>query len=88
MPNRREQIKEQMAQTQDPLVRMQLGALLNTKQGRRGSILRKTEDVLDSLLGPTISRWPPGVLGVLFLLVLTIVLFVIVVILECTTIPS
>ena len=87
MPGRRKQIEEQMAQARDPLVRTQLGALLNTRQ-RRGGILRKIEDTLDSLLGPTISHWPPGVLGVLFLLVLAIVIFVIVVIVECTTIPQ
>ncbi len=87
MQSRREQIKKQMAHTQDPLVRMQLGVLLNTKQQRRGSILRKIEDAFDSLLGPAISRWPPGVLGVLILIVLTILVFVIVVIVECTTIP-
>jgi len=86
MPSRKEQIERQMAQTRDPLVRMQLGALLNTRQ-HRGSILRKTEDAFDSLLGPTISQWPPGVLGALFLLVLTVVVFVIVVIAECTTTP-
>jgi len=87
MSSRKEQLKEQMAQTQDPLVRMQLGALLNTKQQRRGSIFRKIEDAFDSLLGPTMSRWPAGVPGVLFLLLLAIVVFVIVVIVECTTTP-
>ena len=87
MPSRREQIKEQMARTQDPLVRIQLGALLNTKQQRRGSILRKIEDAFDSLLGPTIKQWPAGVPGVLFLIVLAIVVFIIVVILECTALP-
>ncbi len=87
MPSRTEQIKEQMAQARDPLVRMQLGALLNSEQQRRGSIIRKIEDAFDSLLGPTIKQWPAGVPGVLFLIVLTIVVFVIVVILECTAMP-
>ena len=87
MPSRKEQLKEQMARTQDPLVRMQLGALLNTKQQRRNSIFSKIEDVLDSLLGPTIKQWPAGVPGVLFLIVLAIVVFVIVVIVECTSTP-
>ncbi len=87
MPSRTEQIKEQMAQARDPLVRMQLGALLNSEQQRRGSIIRKIEDAFDSLLGPTIKQWPAGVPGVLFLLLLTIVVFVIVVILECTAMP-
>jgi len=87
MVGRRKQIREQMVRSRDPLVRMQLGALLDSSQRRRGGILRKIEDAVDSLLGPTVSQWPPGVLGVLFLLVLTIVIFVIVVILECTTIP-
>ena len=87
MPSRKEQIKRQMAQAQDPLVRMQLDALLNAGRQRRGGILRKIEDAFDSLLGPRISQWPPGALGVVFLLVLTIVLFAIIVILECTTTP-
>jgi len=87
MPSRREQLKEQMAQTQDPLVRMQLGALLNTKQQRRNSIFSKIENALDSLLGPAIKRWPAGAPGVLFLIVLAIVVFVIVVIVECTSTP-
>ncbi len=87
MSSRTEQIKEQMARTQDPLVRMQLGALVNTEHQHRGSIIRKVEDAFDSLLGPTIKQWPAGVPGVLFLIVLTIVLLVIFVVLECTTLP-
>jgi len=87
MSSRREQLKEQMARTQDPLVRMQLGALLNARPQRRSSIPRKIEDAFDSWLGPAIKRWPAGVPGALFLIVLTIIVFVIVVILECISMP-
>jgi len=87
MSSRREQLKEQMARTRDPLVRMQLGTLLNAKQPHRSSIFRRIEDAFDSLLGPAISQWPAGVPKVLFLIVLILIVFAIVVILECTSIP-
>jgi hypothetical protein len=85
MSGRRKQLKEQIARTQDPLVRIQLGTLLNAKGRRRGGIVHRIENALDSVLGPAISRWPAGVPLVLFAIVLTIIVLVIFVVLECMT---
>lgn len=87
MPSRKEQIKEQMARASDPLIRMQLGTLLNAEQPHRSGIFRKIEDAFDSLLGPVISQWPTGVPKALFLILLILIIFALIVILECMTIP-
>lgn len=87
MSSRKEQLKKQIAQAKDPLVRMQLGTLLNAEQPHRTGIFRKIEDAFDSLLGPVISRWPAGVPKVLFLILLILIIFAVVVILECMTLP-
>ena len=87
MSSRKEQLKKQMAQASDPLVRMQLGTLLNAERPHRSGIFRKIEDAFDSLLGPAINQWPAGVPKVLFLVLLIVIIFAIIVVLECMTIP-
>ena len=82
MPGRKKQLKEQIARTQDPLVRIQLGWLLSKKGRHRVGIMRRVENVFDSLAGPAISRWAPGVPLILFTIVLTIIGLIIFLVLE------
>lgn len=85
MPSRKKQLKEQIARTQDPIIRMQLDALLSKKGQPPSKVSRRIEDAFDSLWGPAMRRWPAGVPLVLFVVILTIIAFIIFVILECMT---
>jgi len=82
MPSRRKQLREQIAKTENPAVRMQLNELL-TRRGRwPDRFIPKIEEALDSLLRPLISRLPDRVLLALFVVLLTIVVLVVFAILE------
>jgi hypothetical protein len=75
--------KEQITKIQDPVIRMQLQELLNKKRQRRNKGIRKIEEPLDSVLRQTIDKLPPSALHVLMLVMITIILFIIFMLLEC-----
>lgn len=56
MASRRRQIEEVMAETKDPIVRMQLTGLLNNELQRQNGIIRRAADALDSMLREAIGR--------------------------------
>ena len=82
MPSRRKQLREQIAKTENPAVRMQLNELLARRGQRPNTVIRRIEDALDSLLRPLISRLPDRVLLVFFVVLLTIIVLVVFAILE------
>ena len=55
MANRRRQLEEMIAKTNDNVVRMQLTQLLNDELQRQNGITKKVTEALDSLLRETIS---------------------------------
>jgi len=83
MASRRKQLKEQITRTQDPVIRMQLQELLNKKGQRHNKGIRKVEEVLDSVLRQAINKLPASALRVLMLVLITIILFIIFMVLEC-----
>ena len=84
MASRRKQLKEQITRTQDPVIRMQLQELLNKKGQRHNKGIRKVEEVLDSVLRQAINKLPASALRVLMLVLITIILFIIFMVLECS----
>jgi hypothetical protein len=83
MTSRRRQLKEQITRTKDPVIRMQLQELLNKKRQRHYKGIRKIEEPLDSVLREAINKFPASALRVLVLILITIILFIIFMILEC-----
>ena len=83
MASRRKQIKEQIARTKDPVIRMQLEQLLNKKGQRRKKGIKRVEDALDSVLRRVINKLPASAPRVLMLVLITVILFIIFMILEC-----
>ena len=84
MASRRKQLKEQITRTQDPVIRMQLQELLNKKGQRHNKGIKRFEDVLDSVLRQAINKLPASALRVLMLVLITIILFIIFMVLECS----
>lgn len=80
--SRRKQLKEQIARTKDPVVRMQLNALLNKKRQRRDGILGRIDNAVDSLWGPAIRQMPVGAQAALFIVLVTVIMFIVFAILE------
>lgn len=80
--SRRSQLKEQIAKTQDPVIRMQLQELLNKKRQRHYKGIRKIEELLDSILRQVINKLPASALRVLLIILITIILFIIFMIME------
>jgi hypothetical protein len=56
MVSRRRQIEEVMAETKDPVVRIQLTELLNDELRRQNGIVRRAADALDSMLREVFGR--------------------------------
>lgn len=83
MASRRKQLKEQIAKTQNPVIRMQLQELLNKKGQQHKKGIKRVEDALDSVLRRVINKLPASAPRVLMLVFVTIVLFIIFMILEC-----
>ena len=83
MASRRSQLKEQITKTQDPVIRMQLQELLNKKGQRHNKGIKKVEEVLDSVSRRAIDKLPASALRVLMLVLITIILFIIFMALEC-----
>ena len=83
MASRKRQIKEQIAKTQNPAIRMQLQGLLNKKGQQHKKGIKRIEDALDSVLRRVINRLPASAPRVLMLILITIILLIIFMILEC-----
>jgi len=83
MASRRRQLKEQIARTQNPVIRMQLQELLNKKKQQHKRGIKRVDDALDSVLRQAINKLPPSALRVLMLVLITIILFIIFMVLEC-----
>ena len=83
MASRRRQLKEQIARTQNPVIRMQLQELLNKKGQQHKKGIKRVEDALDSVLRRVINKLPASAPRVLMLVLVTIILFIILMILEC-----
>ena len=83
MASRRRQLREQIAKTQNPAIRMQLQELLNKKSQQHKKGIKRVEDALDSLLRRLINRLPASASRVLILILVTIILFIIFMVLEC-----
>ena len=83
MASRRKQLKEQIARTQNPVIRMQLQELLNKKGQQHKKGIRRIEDALDSVLRRVINKLPASAPRVLMLVLITVILFIIFMILEC-----
>jgi len=63
---------------------MQLQELLNKKGQRRNKGIRKIEEPLDSVLRQVIDKLPASAVRVLMLVLITIILFIIFMFLECS----
>ena len=83
MASRRKQLKEQIAKTQNPVIRMQLQELLNKKGQQHKKGIKRVEDALDSVLRRVINKLPASAPRVLMLVFVTIIMFIIVMVLEC-----
>ena len=82
MTGRKKKIEREIDRTQDPVIKMQLRALLNKKGRPKEKTIRKVENVLDSLLRQSISGMPDRTLLVLIFIFVTIIMLIIFVILE------
>ena len=83
MASRRRQLKEQIAKTQNPAIRMQLQELLDKKGQQHKKVIKRIEDALNSSLRRAMNKLPDSAPRVFMLLVITILLFIIFMILEC-----
>jgi len=83
MASRRRQLKEQIAKTQNPVIRMQLKELLDKRGQQHNKGIRKVEDALDSSLRRAMNKLPDSAPRVFMLVLITILLFIIFMILEC-----
>ncbi len=83
MTSRKKQLKEQIAKTQNPVIRMQLQELLNKKGQQHKKGIKRVEDALDSVLRRVINKLPASAPRVLMLVFVTIILFIIFMVLEC-----
>jgi len=83
MASRRKQLKEQIAKTQNPVIRMQLQELLNKKGQQHKKGIKRVEDALDSVLRRVINKLPASAPRVLMLVFVTIIMFIIFMVLEC-----
>ncbi len=83
MTSRRKQLKEQIAKTQNPVIRMQLQELLNKKGQQHKKGIKRIDDALDSILRRVINKLPASAPRVLMLVFVTIILFIIFMVLEC-----
>jgi len=83
MASRRKQLKEQIAKTQNPVIRMQLQELLNKKGQQHKKGIKRIDDALDSILRRVINKLPTSAPRVLMLVFVTIILLIIFMVLEC-----
>ena len=83
MASRKKQIKEQIAKTTNPVIRMQLKELLNKKGQQHKKGIERVEDALDSVLRRVINKLPASAPRVFMFVLVTIILFIIFMILEC-----
>ena len=82
MTSRRRQLEQEIAKTDDPVIRMQLRELLTREGQPQERLIRRIEEALDSLLRQAIDRLPDETPFVLIIIVFTIILFIIFMVLE------
>ncbi len=82
MTSRRKQLKQAIAKTDDPVIRMQLNELLTRKGHRQEKGIRRLEEAVDSLLRQAIGRMPDRAAFVLIFIVITVILIIVFLILE------
>jgi hypothetical protein len=82
MTSRRKQLEQEIAKTDDPVIRMQLRELLTKKGQQQEKLIRRIEEALDSLLRQTIDRLPDQTPFVLIVIAVTIILLIIFMVLE------
>ncbi len=82
MTSRRKQLEQEIARTDDPVIRMQLRELLTKKGQPQEKLIQRIEEALDSLLRQAIDRLPDQTPFVLIVIVFTIILFIIFMVLE------
>ena len=83
MASRKKQIKEQIAKTENPAIRMQLQELLNKKGQQHRKGIKGIDDALDSVSRRVLNKLPASAPRVFMLVLVTIILFIIFMILEC-----
>lgn len=81
MTNRRKQLKEEIARTDDPLVQLQLRDLLVRKRQREEKWITRLEEALDSLLRQAIVRLPARATFVFAFIIITVILVIVLLIL-------
>ncbi|KPK41755.1 MAG: hypothetical protein AMJ65_08870 [Phycisphaerae bacterium SG8_4] len=82
MTSRRKQLEQEIAKTDDPVIRMQLRELLTKEGQRQENLIKRIEEAIDSLLRQAIDRLPDQAPFVLVVIVITIILFIIFMALE------
>lgn len=85
MASRKKKLRQQIAKTSNPAIKMQLQEMLGKKSNRRNGPIRRVEDALDSLSREAIERLPDGAARILVYVLVTIVLLVLFIILEITS---
>ena len=83
MASRKKKIKEQIAKTENPVIRMQLQELLNKKGQQHGKGIKRIDNALDSVLRRVLNKLPASAPRVFMFVLVTVILFIIFMILEC-----
>ena len=83
MASRKKKIKEQIAKTDNPVIKMQLQELLNKKSQHHQKGIKRIDDAMDSVSRRVINKLPSSAPRVIMLVLVTIILFIIFMILEC-----
>lgn len=82
MASRKKKLRQQMAKTNNPAIKMQLQELLDKKSHRQSGLIRKMEEALNSFPRRMLERLPDGAERVLIYILITIVLLVVFIVLE------
>jgi hypothetical protein len=82
MASRKKKLRQQMAKTSNPAIKMQMEELLHKKSHRQSGPIRRMEEALDSLPCRILERLPDGAERVLIYILITIVLLVVFIVLE------
>ncbi len=82
MASRKKKLRQQMAKTKNPAIRMQLQELLDKKSHWKTNPVKRVEETLDSLSREAIERLPDGAARILVYILVTIVLLVVFIVLE------
>ena len=83
MASKKKKIREQIEKTKNPAIRMQLQELLNKKSQHHQKGIKRIDDAMDSVFRRVINKLPSSAPRVIMLVLITIILFIIFMILEC-----